>query len=447
MAQMNIRHLAVEALLQIREGAFSHEVMDQALRKHAYLSKADRSFFSRLVHGVLEYRLQLDYVIGLYSKTPLKKLRPLIITVLETGVYQILYMERVPGFALVNESVKLVKKRGLGGLSGFVNALLRRVMAERERIVFPGLSEKYSCPEWMLKTIQRDIPEAYLESTLAFFLEPQPLWLRINTAKTTREAVIHILQEQGFAWGSHGLHRDFIWVRGFDQIQELSRLLEGRCYIQGPGTGMGGFLAAPQKGGVVLDVCGAPGGKSIHLANQMDGEGEILCFDISPAKTALIQENIRQSGFQNIQALLGDARIFNPALKHRGDLVVADLPCSGLGILGKKPDIKYRLKEEDIASLAKLQSEILDNVCRYVKPGGRLLFSTCTLSALENEDNARQFLQRHPEFAWGEPGETLSPEERENIRDIFQGEGMVKIVPGRDKADGFFIALFRRRND
>lgn len=425
------------------EGEYSHKVIDMALEKYSYLSKADRGFFSKVVHGVVEYRLQLDFIIKKYNGG--KRIKPVIREILRMAIYQMLYMDRVPDRAIINEAVNLVKLRRLTALTGFVNGILRKISSEKETVSFDDISIRYSMPEFLLDIIKENT-DKYFDKTLEYFLEGRPVSIRVNTSKSKVADVVKELEESNIRVERSSLNDTVLYIRGFDKVDDISVIKSGKCYITDVSSSMIAKLIIPDNIKKVLDVCAAPGGKSFLLADKIDNEALIYSCDISENKVNLIMENAKVQGFKNIIPLVADARVFDKRFAD-SDLVVADLPCSGIGIIGKKPDIKYRLNAENMISLAVLQKEILDNVSQYVKIGKELIFSTCTLNKAENEENVSLFLKNHSNFKAVDLTKRLKSTLIEKFDKDELEKGYLKLIPGRDGCDGFFIAVFRRDDD
>ncbi len=404
------RSIAVLSLQKIlEEKKLSHIVLREALQQHGDFDPRDAAFVTRLVEGTLEYTIQLDFILNQISKVHTKNMEPLIRTVLRMGSYQILYMDKVPDSAAINEAVELVKSQDdkLFFLSGFVNGVLRSVARDKD-IIFQNLAHTGKTP-------------AYIRYSV-------PLWLYEDLRKVYgREETERMLD-----WFLHGEKTNYVRfqdghteVRSGD-IVHSDAFRNGELTIQDYASQQVGIEAAPEKGDYVVDVCAAPGGKSCHIAALLEGTGQVDARDLSEGKVALIRQNIERQKLTNISAKALDARTLDPTLldpegQGIADIVVADLPCSGLGILGKKPDIRFRASRENIAALQKLQREILDTVCQYVKPGGKLLYSTCTLTKEENEDNRDYILTK--------PGFSLEKER--------------KFLPG-EPSDGFYLTVFRK---
>jgi 16S rRNA (cytosine967-C5)-methyltransferase len=357
------------------------------------------------VEGTVERRIQIDYVLSLYSKTKVPKLKPIIRVILREGVYQILFLDRVPDSAAINEAVKLTKQRGLMGLSGFVNAVLRSISREKESLWEKEVPDyvKACLPEWMYDYFITLFGKEETDRIAQYFVSPEK-------ANNVRFQDGHTEVMEGDIAG----REDF---------------LKGEITVQDYASQQVSILADPKPGDEVLDVCAAPGGKACHIAKLLKGTGHVDARDLSEGKAALIRDNIRRLHVSNVSTTVHDARVFDPTLvdeagNGRMDIVLADLPCSGLGIIGKKPDIRDHASMEGIQSLQKLQREILDTVVRYVKPGGKLLYSTCTLTKEEDEENRDYILSM-------------------NKQGVFTLEKEWKLMPGKP-SDGFYIAVFRR---
>lgn len=444
MEKTNIRALALEALILIDiEKEYSHKVIDMSLEKHSYLSKSDRGFFSRVVHGVVEYRLQLDYIISKYNNA--KRIKPVIREILRMAIYQMIYMDRVPARAVINEAVNLVKSRKLLGLTGFVNGILRKIGSEKDKLIFDDLSIKYSMPEPILNIIENNTGE-YFEKTLEYFLDTKPVSIRVNTSKAKVEDVVKELENENIKVEVSKLNSDVLYITGFDKVDDISAIKSGKCYITDASSSMISKVINPEDIKKCVDVCAAPGGKSFLLADKFNTDAKIFSCDISDSKVDIIRENAKIQAFSNIIPLVADARSFDERFVE-SDLVLADLPCSGIGIIGKKPDIKYRLEEESLESLSALQREILDNVSKYVKKNGELVFSTCTLNKSENEANMQYFLEKHRNFSTVDLTGRMEKRVVERLDKVELKRGYLKLIPGRDSCDGFFIAVFRRDND
>lgn len=422
----NTRELALDMLLAIdRDGQYSHLVLRDVLDKYQYLSKQERAFLTRLTEGTVERMLTLDYVIDQFSKTKVKKMKPLIRELMRLSVYQIMYMDGVPDSAVCNEAVKLARKRGFSGLSGFVNGVLRSVARGWKNVAFQNESVRYSVPEWIIDGWNADYGRDVTEKMLEAFMQPAKITVRTNTQKCTPEELKDRLSQEGVTVEAiEGISYAFA-LSGFDYLAGLGSFQDGWFYVQDISSMTVAHAADPKKGDYIIDVCAAPGGKSSHLAELLDGSGMVEARDLTEYKVGLIEENILRHDLHNMKAVQQDATLFDEASVEKADILICDLPCSGLGVIGRKSDIRYKMTAEKAHDLAVLQQEMLDTVWKYVKRGGKLIYSTCTIHKEENEDNVAAFLQKHPQFTLVEQ------------RQIFPMEG----------SDGFFVAKMIRSTD
>ena len=437
---VNIRELALNVLLAVeKEEAFSHTALSSVRKEYAHLSKQERSFLTRLVEGVLERQIEMDYIIGLFSNVGIRKMKPAIRCILRMGVYQLKYMDATPSFAACNEAVRLAQKKGFRNLKPFVNGVLRKISGSLDAIVYPEEKEapllawsvRYSIPEWMLAQWSRDYGMEKAKSIAEAFTRERRLCIRVNKSRVSAEALQRMLKQRGFAAERASIDGEpefdyALYLSGCDALDKIPEFSKGYFTVQDVCSMLVVHLAAPRPGDYVIDVCSAPGGKSLHAAEWMRGTGLVEARDITPYKTGLIEENIRRMELCNIRAVVWDARVLDEHAIAKADLVIADLPCSGLGTMKKKPDIRFRMTEEKEKSLVLLQREILRVVRQYVKPGGRLVFSTCTMDRMENEENAAWFQDEHPQFS-------LVAQ-----RQFFPDEG---------EYDGFYIAVFQYRKE
>lgn len=449
-AQINTRSVILDILIEINEkGVFSDKVLGAALGKYQYLSHADRAFISRVVMGSVERRLTLDYIADSFSKVPTRKMKPVIRNILRMSIYQLVYMEGVEDFAACSEAVKLAAKRGFGSLKGFVNGVLRNIARQKNSLPMPDKSNirlffsvKYSTPEWIVDKWLLSYGEENTEKILAAQYEERPLTIRRNSARISSEELAKRLRSHGVMVSESEYLPEALTIENYDYLDKIEEFREGLFSVQDLSSMLVGRIAAPRQGDFVLDVCAAPGGKSLHIAELLDGRGLVEARDLTQAKVSLIEENISRLKLANIKASVADATVRDSALIEKADIVLADLPCSGLGIIGRKPDIKYNASKEGCAALAALQREILGVVSEYVKPGGVLIYSTCTLNSQENTENARWFAENF-DFE-PEPFEEYVPKE---ICPDTAVRGYAELLPGvtGQGFDGFFIAKFRRK--
>ena len=441
--EVELRKTALETLIQIEKNNVpSHLVIKDVLDKYDYLSRSEKALISTIVKGTIERRIELDYVCDLFSKTPHNKMKLPIRIIMEMGIYQILYMKSYDTLA-VNTSVELARKKGFQSLSGFVNAVLRNVVRNKDSISYPEkgdknyLSVKYSMPENLVDLLVSQYGSEVTEKMLKGSLESDGIRIRIaeNLTKEEKEKVIKELTDKGAdikaVEGLDNLYN----VKGMGNISELISFTEGKIYVQDVGSYL--LVKNVPYGEKILDTCAAPGGKSIFLAQRYN-DASITACDISEDKISRIEENIERCGLKNIEVRLSDATVFDPDLKEAFDVVVADVPCSGLGVMGKKQDIKYRLSDESLESLYELQEKIISNVSGYVKKDGYLCYSTCTVNKKENEERVEKFLSSH-DFEYTE---------LEFVPDAFKErakKGYLSLMQGIDDSDGFFIAVLKRK--
>ncbi len=434
----NSRQVAFDALIKMeKQGGFSNLTLDSCLSKTT-LDARDRSFVSNLFYGVIERRITLDYQLSLYLSKPLKKLKPEVLVIMRMGVYQILFMDKVPDSAAVNESVKLSRKNGASFASSLINAVLRKVSVnglmlpdENDKINF--MSVKYSCPVWIIKKwIKEYSEEDAFEFVKASIGEP-PVYIRVNNVKTTCEKLKESFLQNGIECkDTYNENTLEVLFSGRD-IEKTEEYQKGFFHVQDMASQLCAKFLDAKSGHRVFDLCSAPGGKAYTVAEIMQNDGEVLCFDIYENRVNLIKKGAERLELNIIKARTGDAAVFNNDLGF-ADRVLCDVPCSGLGIIRRKPEIKYK-KEEEFSDLPKIQKSILQNAARYVKKGGKLLYSTCTLSKAENEDVVKWFLNNNPEFK-------ICP------LDI-NGEvcEYTTLSPHKNKSDGFFIAVLEHISD
>ena len=449
---VNEREVVLDMLLSLREGKLSHTILKDTLDSYLYLDKSSRGFITRLYEGTIEKRLYLDFIIDGYSKTPVKKMKPIIMLLLEISVYQLFFMDRVPDSAAINEAVKLTKKRGLTGLSGFVNGVLRNIARNKEKIALPDknkelikyLEIKYSTPRTVVEYLIKDYGNEEAEAVLEAFEEKRPLTARATNGD--REELIKKLEGEGVKTGTDTIFPESVRILELDNLGFLESFENGDFVIQDESSQFIGKIVELPKGARVLDLCAAPGGKSLLFA-EMEEVEEIISCDITESKTELIEDNIRRIGTDKIRTKVNDASLYNPDFLDGFDLVICDLPCSGLGVMGRKRDIKYNVSRDKIRELAILQKKILENAVRYVKKGGRLIYSTCTMTKAENEENFT-FISEFKGFS----AVDFSDKIRGYVDRYKDGErlvneakkGFIRLFPGELGTDGFFISEFMR---
>ena len=433
------RRVAVQTLVRIEtDDAYSSLALKSMLNHQAALSEKDGALATRIVYGVTERKLTLDHQLSLYLKEPLKKLRPAVLACLRAGAYQILFMDKIPSSAAVNESVSLVKSLGAGYASGMVNAVLRK-LAQNGLVLPPEqddplayLSVKYSCPvpllDHFIKHYGRENTEAHLSASLS----ARPLFIRRNTLCCTEESLRAALESEN-ASAEFCAPEGCGVLHAAGDITKLSAFVSGWFHVQDLSSQYDAMLLGAKPGQTVVDCCAAPGGKSFTLAQYMENTGRLIACDQYEHKTALIETGARRLGLSNIETVCENAE----SLWQKGieaDAVLCDVPCSGYGVIGRKPEIRYK-DPSRFADLPLTQYAILESGSRMVKPGGALVYSTCTLNPAENEAVCGRFLSEHPEF-------TVSTDPV--YRNIAGGEYLT-VFASPDGGDGFFAAKFERK--
>lgn len=424
---VNVRALALELILEITEKkVYSHVALGGMLEKYQYLSKQERAFLTRVSEGTVERMLELDYIIDRFSKVPVKKMKPVIRNILRMSVYQLKYMDSIPDAAVINEAVKLAQKKGFTSLKGFVNGVLRSIARGLDGIEYPSLSVRYSMPEWIVEQWVEEYGGETAHKMMEAQYEERPVTVRVNLQKISREALKDRLKSEGVSCMEVEGIPCALSIWGYDYLRAIPSFREGLFQVQDVSSMMAAQMASPKAGDYCIDVCAAPGGKSLHLADLLAGTGMVEARDLTDYKVGLIEENMERTGVKNMKAVRMDATVLCEASIEKADIVMADLPCSGLGVLNKKRDLKYRMTREQQEELVRLQRKILGTVWQYVKPGGTLIYSTCTVHKEENEKNAEWFAAHYP----------------------FVLKEQVQMLPGIDPWDGFYIArLERKTND
>lgn len=452
MAKKSARAIALEALYAVdRDEAFSNLALNRVLEKYKP-EKLDRSFITELVYGTLRSVNTLDWVLEKFLTKPLAKLNPWLRNILRMGVYQMMYMDRVPDSAVCNEAVNLTREIGQNGMTRMVNGVLRNVVRNKNDIEFPDIGEepvkaiaiRYSHPEWL---VERWIGEYGISGAEAFCRANNmvpPNSIRTNTLKTDRNKLQSILAEEGIEAIPGALAPETLVIDGFKSVGSIGAHKTGLFMVQDESSTLVGHAVSPVEGSTVIDACSAPGGKSTHLAQLMNNQGRVISADIHPHKMELIQENAARLGINIIETIVLDASELDRQYKDMADYVLVDAPCSGLGVLRRRPEIRWRKEKKQIQALSGLQGKILDSAALCVKAGGTLVYSTCTVTKEENQDIIEQFLKKHPEFSM----ESLNPYLPEKLKDSPGAKslekGYIQFLPHVHGTDGFFIARLRK---
>lgn len=417
--------------------AYSNLLLDHVFSE-AELSNRDKAFAAALFYGVLERRLTLDHVIEKNSRIPFEKLDKAAVQILRTGLYQLLYMPSVPESAAVNESVKLCKKLKCFSAQGFVNGMLRSFIRNGKKISYLGmepekrLSVEYSCPEWLTEKLLNEYGTDFTVRALKASVGKPPVYARVNTLKTTTDKLLAELAKHRVRAEAFPGLENCIRLDKAGDIEKCAPFRQGLFHVQDISSQLCCLTLRPVVNETVLDVCAAPGGKSFTLAELMGNNGALYSMDLHDMRVGLIEDGAARLGIKIIKAMQNDASKFNGALPQ-ADKVLCDVPCSGLGVIRRKPEIKYKDPAE-FAGLPEIQYQILETSARYVKPGGTLVYSTCTLSRDENDNVADRFAREHPEFTpIVQPVPYPAP-----------GDHKRTYCPDENGGDGFFTASFRR---
>lgn len=447
---VNDRALVLDMLMQSESGReYCNVVVRDTLAKYNYLPVQEKAFIKRLFEGCVEYRIQLDYQINVFSKTKTVRMKPVILQILRMGVYQILYMDGVPDSAACNEAVALAGRRGFRGLQGFVNGVLRTIARNREMLpVLPeegtkpmqALSVRYAMPEWLVCLFCENYGMQTTQKILAAMLGARPLTIRMDErlSEKDQKTVLEQIGQKGIAVHKHP-YLDYAYdLSGADGIVNLPGFEEGAFYVQDVSSMLVTEAAGIGEGMRILDVCAAPGGKSLHAAVRLHGTGLVESRDLTENKVAIIEENRARCHCDNMVVRQQDARVLTEKDVGQFDVVYADVPCSGLGIMGKKCDIRHRIRAEQMGELAVLQREILDRACAYVKEGGVLIYSTCTINPAENEEQLPYIISK------GFVPESLEPYLPKTLCGGTAKQGFLQLLPGIHETDGFFLARFRK---
>ena len=434
---MGARETALNVLIACRkDGAWSNGVLKEYCA-HDKLDKREAALAARLSYGVLQNRLRLDFYLKQLLKGKLNQLHPALRDILHLGIYPLYEMDRIPESAAVNESVLLAKKycKKIPNSAALVNGVLRNTIRNRNDLEEPSsLSDRYSHPQKLVDLFKAYVGEDKLEKMLVANNDIAPMVIQVNTCRTSTDDLQKILSDEGVSAVGHPWLENCLVLKDSGNIESLESFRSGLFYVQDAAAKLSVICAGIQAGDVVLDCCAAPGGKTFAAA--MAGAGKVISCDIHAHKVSLIEKGAERLGLAAVHAMVHDASVFSGEWDAQMDVVIADVPCSGYGIIRKKPDIRYK-DPDTMSQLSALQLAILKNQARYVKPGGTLLYSTCTLVRKENEGVIEKFLKEAPEF-YKEPLQ---------LPDVFgeNTDGMLRLIPGEYDTDGFFICRLRRK--
>lgn len=437
-----VRRAVCDGLMQVTlHGGYSNLVLSRLLKREELTGK-EAAFASALLYGTLERLLTLDKIIDAYVRGGKKRLSPSTLMVLRVSIYQLLYMESVPDYSAVHEGVELIKSYGQPQAAGLVNGVLRSVIRSRGNLFPKGfatreeyLEYQFSCPAWIIDMLSRHYGEAEAKVILANSLGAVPLFIRVNPLKTDTQTLAKRLREKNIAVLVNTTLPNCICLMDAGNIYDSEEFKEGLFHVQDLSSQICSLAVEARPGDTVLDLCAAPGGKSFTMAQEMENRGTLYSLDLYPAKVGLIREGAERLGLSVVRPGENDALIENPNLPL-ADKVLCDAPCSGFGIIRRKPEIKYKTREQ-ISALPDLQARILDSAARYVKRGGRLVYSTCTLNPRENEEQAEAFLARHPDFAKAPICDRIAPYKK-------TPEDSSLTLLTNEHSDGFFLQVFTR---
>lgn len=447
------REIALEILKERSGDRFVKDIYSHKMEQYGYLNTVQKALIKRLVQGTAEREYTLDYYIRAYSSLRLKKIEENVLHILRLSVYQILFMDKIPMYSIVNDAVNLVKKVKQFRAVSFTNALLHKIADEKtvilkdlESLAKRNPSVAYSFPEEVIQILREDYSEAVCEGMMAASLQEKPLSIRLIRHNDDAQSLVQAFPEQkAKAIVGEGILFDNVYKYN-GNIEQEPAFQAGYIQVQDESSMLVGHLAAAECPKLIYDVCAAPGGKAAHLAGLLP-QSRIIASDIRAEKVAKILENKNRLRLENLQATIQDACEYDIRKQEPADCVIADVPCSGLGVIGSKPDIKYRINKQAIQDLNQIQSQILKQAAQYVKPGGVLFYSTCTITAAENQQMVRQFLQEHPEFTLydfsGDPiFQSANAKHMLKQGEMYWQDKMLQILP--QTLHGFFIAKLRK---
>lgn len=441
------RDAAVRVVYKVlREGAYSNIALRQELDESA-LGRLDKALVTEVVNGTLRNLTRIDWVKSQFVKN--KKMEPWIEDIIRCGIYQILFLDRVPDSAVCNESAELARKHGHEGTVKFVNGVLRNVSRSKDNLVYPDkhkgitkyLSVFYSHPEWMVKKWVKDYGGEFTEELLKANNETPPFTIRCNRLKTSKDELVKILEEEGIECQEGSYNPEAIYIRGTSSIEDKESFRKGYYQVQDESSMLVAHITDPEPGAMILDMCSAPGGKTTHIGELMKNRGFIVARDVHQHKLKLVEDNCRRLGVDIVSTELYNATQLDENSLEKFDRVLLDAPCSGLGVLRRKPDLRWKKEPDNFKELAMLQREMLQIASKYVKPGGALIYSTCTINKTENIMVVRDFLSQNTQFQL----ESLVGRIPEKLVCKSAQEGYLELFPNTHGTDGFFIARIRKR--
>lgn len=436
-----VREIALKTLYKIdKEEAYSNIALDENIKENKNkLDDRDIGFISEIVYGVTSWKLTIDEIIKKYSKLKLKKISPWILNILRMGIYQIVFLDKVPKSAAVNESVNLAKRYGHKGSSNFVNAILRKVEKKDYEAFFEienpieRISKTTSMPVWMIEELlkENDINKVE-EICKASNIKPK-VTIRINCLKTNKKELENLLTKRNINFQEGNLE-DFLILEKAKNIEKLDLFRQGYFTVQDEGAGLIAKIVDPQPNEVILDACSSPGGKTTYMAELMEDKGEIIAWDLHPHRVQLVEENAERLDIHIIKTECQDAMIYKEEYKEKFDKILLDVPCLGIGVLKRKPDIKWKRKPEDIEEITQIQQKILETCSKYLKPKGQMVYSTCSIFQEENDKVVEKFLKNNQNFEYTKI--KMSKIGNRNTIQLYQN----------DETDGFFICKVQKNS-
>ncbi|MHA0857308.1 16S rRNA (cytosine(967)-C(5))-methyltransferase RsmB [Paenibacillus sp. CMAA1364] len=447
--QWTARELAMDVLTKVEEeGAYSNLQLNAGLQRASFI-KEDAALATELVYGTIARLNTLDYFLRRYVTKGMDKLQPWVRNLLRISLYQFMYLDRIPPHAVVNEAVNIAKNRGHQGISGMVNGVLRSILRSIDELVLPEdlepamrISLQHSHPKWLVKRWIAQYGEQIAENICAANNEPPSISVRVNTMMISREQLLLDMGKQGVVAIPSPLTAEGILVTSGGNMALTAWYREGILSVQDESSMLVADAVGPKPGMRVLDCCAAPGGKTAHMAELMKDEGTIVANDLYPHKEVLIRQQADRLGLTSIKTTIGDALELQDKYQEGSfDRILVDAPCSGLGVIRRKPDLKWVKTKEDIEKIAIVQCELLERISPLLRVGGILVYSTCTIDRIENEEMVQQFLAKHPQFEMA----TDDPVSWKNLNSNTLSRGVgLQILPQDFKSDGFFIARIQR---
>ncbi len=432
----------------MRDKAYSNIALKKQLDL-TELNKLDKALVTEIVYGTLKNLIFIDWILDQFIKSNKNKIKPVIEDLLRCGTYQIMFLDRVPDSAVCNESSELGRKYGHEGIVKFVNGILRNISRNKDKIKYPDkdaerskyLSVTYSYPIWIIDKWTSEYGESFCEELLMAGNETADLCVRINYIKIKKEKLMDILEKEDISVEGGRYVEEAIYLKGISALEERKSFASGYYQVQDESSMLVAHILNPKPDDLIIDVCSAPGGKSTHIAEIMENQGSVISRDIHPHKMQLIERNAKRLGINIIKSEVYDALKLDKTLVGKADKVLVDAPCSGLGIVRRKPDLKYNNSPGTLEDLEKMQLEILKVSSEYVKKGGVLVYSTCTINNNENIHVVEKFLDLNKEFFLEDIEDFIPP--------TLHGEtsklGYIQLFPNVHKIDGFFIARLKRR--